>query len=231
MLKPDPHLIISAQAAAHEHRVAPGAARGTRILGGILDFKSRSLIPASLKRNSYVYKKKRKTNERRLGGSAAASFEPPWSRLRRGATVLGKGDAEGEEGQGNSELGVVYFIFFFFFFFFFFLSPVRQDRSRSRIRAHTNARDRKGGGWRVNDRTMSPVWCTRMLYDDSICTPRSVALSMHLRGPMRTLREPTGAYTGQARISPSTARTEIPARSARPPIEERSGEIGIYISS
>lgn len=23
-------------------------------------------------------------------------------------------------------------------------------------------------GWRVNDRTMSPVWCTRTLYDDSI---------------------------------------------------------------
>jgi len=67
-----------------------------------------------------------------------------------------------------------------------------------------------------------------MLYDDSICTPRSVALSMHLRGPTRTLREPTGTYTGQARISPSTARTEIPARSARFPIERSEG-IGIYI--
>ena len=27
----------------------------------------------------------------------------------------------------------------------------------------------KGGGWWLNDRTMSLVWCTRMLYDDSIC--------------------------------------------------------------
>lgn len=34
---------------------------------------------------------------------------------------------------------------------------------------HTRTHTREVVGWRVNDRTMSPVWCTRTLYDDSIC--------------------------------------------------------------
>lgn len=34
---------------------------------------------------------------------------------------------------------------------------------------HERTHEREVVGWRVNDRTMSPVWCTRTLYDDSIC--------------------------------------------------------------
>lgn len=83
---------------------------------------------------------------------------------------------------GKCELGVVYF-------FIFFSREVNQQRYMHMwphmcMYTYIHIRpNRTGGGWRVNDRTMSPVWCTRMLYDDSIYTPRgkdgSVALSMH----------------------------------------------------
>lgn len=72
-----------------------------------------------------------------------------WSWLRTAPFSRNRGGGR----EGKRELGVVYF-----------------SSSYTHIHTDTYAYIYEGEvvGWRVNDRTMSPVWCTRTLYDDSI---------------------------------------------------------------
>jgi len=82
------------------HRVAPGATRGTNPRRDPR-FQIESLIPASLKRNSYVYKKKRK----RTKEDSEGAWRPPSSLLDPGLDATRPcGGKEGGTCGGEREI-------------------------------------------------------------------------------------------------------------------------------